>query len=956
MPWLYRTSIQHPRTVIAIALGLTLAVAPGMWRLTLRTDGHALIPADAPAIQIDRSIRGQFGIEDLIVVLIEAKHPDGIFNVQTLELIKSLTTDFQKMEGVNPVNVSSLATEASDRMIPGTLKFQKLLDPLPSTPSELRRLREDLEAIRLYTGTVASANGRAAAIFVGVPAGASRSELARRIRERIDARGPLPDTVRLTGAPIAEALLGAQILDDLGVPDRLLGTQATAIMAPAASSGERPSAVVRLRDFIARHVGLVPITIVIMAGVFLVSFRSLGAALLPLMEVGACLVVVFGLMGWFGVPVYLTIAILPVILTVTGVTDEVHVYSRYFRMLRERIATADGEWRTVNCAPNDQIASESPFHSQSAIRNPPCGFMGQPHAQAVRDTMDEMWRPILQTAVTTAVGFLSFAISPIQPVQAFGIWAGIGSLFCMLWSMSVIPAQLVLLGPRIASRVESRASQVESGRPGGPIFGLSRLFERLGAAVVRYRYAALALAGLLVALTPLGLRRLHVQDSWIDGFHPASSFRQATRVFNEQFLGAHILQVCVEAHQPSYRGELDPSAVDREFIRLPADVAADPASLIGYQITLVRERPIVITTGPGAGQRLPVQWLSWVIGASREGDRLVLTTSQNRGLPSPVLRLESGDRLRLQLEANAFATPAVLRKVEALEAFLARQRDVKVGGLLGPGAYLSTTRFMANARKESLRSIPDDPERIDLLWKQYSWLRGTERLRQAVDERFSRVLVTVFMNDANFVDTARLLERLRTYERAELAPHGLSLRFAGDVAVSQALIEAIVSTQVRSLLGSLVGVFLVTALLGRSLRWGLYCVLPCCVGVLLNFAVMGWVGVPLGVATSMFAAITLGIGVDYAIHLLERYQAALSGGLGPEAGLVEAVKATGPSVFIDAVAVSLGFGVMTLSQVPANARLGGLVVLNLLTCLAATLLVLPALLSIWRPRSPDSRK
>ena len=53
---------------------------------------------------------------------------------------------------------------------------------------------------------------------------------------------------------------------------------------------------------------------------------------------------------------------------------------------------------------------------------------------------------------------------------------------------------------------------------------------------------------------------------------------------------------------------------------------------------------------------------------------------------------------------------------------------------------------------------------------------------------------------------------------------------------------------------SLVGIYAITALLGRSLRWGIYCVIPSTLAVLINFAVMGWMNIPLGVATSMFAA------------------------------------------------------------------------------------------------------
>ncbi len=964
MPWLYRYSIRHPRTTIAIGLACTLAAAPGMWRLKLRTDGHALIPRDAPAIRYDRAIREQFGTRDPIVVLIQAHHPDGIFNVRTLELVRDLTAEFQKMkmEGIREVNVTSLATESSDRVIPGTVKFQNLLDPFPTTAFELKRLRSDLEAIRLYTGTVASRDGNATAIFVGVPDGANRTELAQKIRDRIDARlsrasrssdGASPETVHVIGAPIAESLLGTQILDDLGVPDRLLGRHATSLTAQQSLVDSRKSkdesgrdidsssrfSIFDFRLFIARHIGLVPITLVVMAGVFLISFRTPWAAALPLMEVGCCLIVTFGLIGWFDVPIYLTLAILPVILTVTSVTDEVHVFGRYRREI------ADCELRIADLE-EDPATSAPVLSPQFAIRN----------ADVVSDTMDQMWRPILQTAVTTAVGFLSFAMSPIKPVQAFGLWACIGSLFCMVWSMSVIPAQLVLLGRK---KLRIADCELRNGNATPPQHSSqsairnpqSAIFERLGRTMLRRRYLALVVAGLLVAVAPLGLRQLRVQDSWIDGFSPNSPFRQATRLFNQQFLGTHILQVCVDAGRPGYSGDLLPPAVDGQFISLPADLVPDPAALIGYQIMLTRLRPIVVTTGPNAGQQLPVNWLSWIIEAERKGDRLVLKTSMNRGLPGPALRLEAGDQMRYRLDANPFKTLAGMQRVAALESFIADQRDAKVGGVIGPAAFLTTTNFMAHARKESFRSIPtDDPEKIDFLWKQYVWIRGEERLRQVVDADFARGLITVYMNDANFLDTGRLLERIRAYEQAELKPHGISLGFAGDVAVSQTLIQAIVSTQVRSLLGSLVGIFLVTALLARSVGWGLYCMLPCCLGVLLNFAVMGWVGMPLGVATSMFAAVTLGIGVDYAIHLLERFQLARGRGLPVEACLVEAVTVTGPPVLIDTLAVSLGFGVMTLSLVPANARLGGLVVLNLITCLAATLLLLPALLGIWQPK------
>jgi predicted RND superfamily exporter protein len=108
------------------------------------------------------------------------------------------------------------------------------------------------------------------------------------------------------------------------------------------------------------------------------------------------------------------------------------------------------------------------------------------------------------------------------------------------------------------------------------------------------------------------------------------------------------------------------------------------------------------------------------------------------------------------------------------------------------------------------------------------------------------------------------------------------------------------------------------------------------------FGTMGWLGMPLGVATSMFCAITLGIGVDYAIHFLERFSLARSAG-GPAAAR-RALAEAGPSIVIDCLAIALGFGLLAVSQVPANARLGILVAVALGACCLLTLAGLGALL------------
>ena len=62
--------------MVALATLLTLAIAPGVLRLEIRTDGHALVPAGAPAIVRDQAIRATFLQEDPFVVLIRSDPSD----------------------------------------------------------------------------------------------------------------------------------------------------------------------------------------------------------------------------------------------------------------------------------------------------------------------------------------------------------------------------------------------------------------------------------------------------------------------------------------------------------------------------------------------------------------------------------------------------------------------------------------------------------------------------------------------------------------------------------------------------------------------------------------------------------------------------------------------------------------------------------------------------------------
>jgi len=762
---LVQFALDKPKRSMALGLILALAAAPGLLRLELRTDGQALMPRNEPTIQFDAAVRERFGLRDPIVVMIETDHEDGVFNVETLERVRDLTNALAalpELEGRE--HVFSLATERRDRVFPGTLEFRPYLNPFPDTPELMAELKEDVEAADILTGTLISADRRATVILAGVPATVvhgqtryvDRDALYRAAAKLAREREGGQDRIVVVGAPVAETLLGTHILEDLSF--------------------------------------LLPLSIAAIALILWISCRSLWAVALGMAEVGACLIFTFGLMGWTGTPVYLTTAVLPVILTTIGLADEIHILWRYQQLLG----------RNGGDAP-------------------------------VRAAMADMTRPVTLTSLTTSIGFLSFLSSPLEAVRAFGWFAPAGVLFCMLWSLTFTPAALSLLAPE------------KLRRPGSQDRG--RRLGWLGAFYRRPGWSLAALGGLTLALA-WGAGRVNVQDSWIDGFAAGSDFRQATNRVNAQFNGVHLLHAHLTLHEPPdeelpriYQGEAGP-------LVLPEKLA-----LIG------------------------------------EFERHI------RGLPG-------------------------------------------VGGALGPFEHLTTVSYLWRSRREEMRIIPERPTQVADLMERFDESRGPHRRREVFDDARRECVITVFLKDANYRHTAKLMEDMRAFAAEKLAPAGMTLRFAGDVAVSQTMIPAIVRTQVLSVLLALAGALLAVSTLQRSLRAGLLIVTPACLAALWIFGLMGWLGMPLGVATSMFCALTLGIGVDYGIHFYESWRRAepYSGQPTRWAASLTAAREAGPAIVADTLAIAAGFGLLAFSQTPANARLGELAALTLIANCLLTLI------------------
>lgn len=219
-------------------------------------------------------------------------------------------------------------------------------------------------------------------------------------------------------------------------------------------------------------------------------------------------------------------------------------------------------------------------------------------------------------------------------------------------------------------------------------------------------------------------------------------------------------------------------------------------------------------------------------------------------------------------------------------------------------------------------------------------------IRERVDEEHRRARMTIFIRDADY---SRIDNVLRAAAR-KTSEQGLGHKIVpfGDGWISYLTVRLLVEGQATSIGLALVTDLILIAILLGSVRMGFIAILPVAFSLLLVLAALSLAGTPLGIANSMFAGIALGIGLDFAIHLMTTYRQRLKQGMPASDALRSTLERTGPAVCVSAASITAGFSVLMLSEIAPNMQLGVMICLCLLTCAVTTLLLIPSLLRLWK--------
>ena len=208
-----------------------------------------------------------------------------------------------------------------------------------------------------------------------------------------------------------------------------------------------------------------------------------------------------------------------------------------------------------------------------------------------------------------------------------------------------------------------------------------------------------------------------------------------------------------------------------------------------------------------------------------------------------------------------------------------------------------------------------------------------------------RVTFGVPMQSADGIGRA-----VRAVTEAAALPEGVTVEATGYLPLYVRIMTLVVQSQLWTFGLALAVILIAIGGLFRSMRAALWALVPNVLPVLLTLGVMGWVGLPLDVATVTIAAVLFGLIVDDTVHLLHRYTVGRDRGLAPTAAIQRAARTGGPMLATTTCVIGLGVLVLTLAQVKSVVWFGGLTALGIGLALAVDLTVFPALVARFGAR------
>ena len=292
-------------------------------------------------------------------------------------------------------------------------------------------------------------------------------------------------------------------------------------------------------------------------------------------------------------------------------------------------------------------------------------------------------------------------------------------------------------------------------------------------------------------------------------------------------------------------------------------------------------------------------------------------------------------------EGDYFEDPQHLADIARIQDFLVTLPGVDK--TVSFADYLKLVNYVLNHFEPKYYTLPEEAFEVRMVMNNYTTILGEDMLNRFINSDFSKTNIVLLTHISSSQEFLNIRESTLAFVKQHFSKD-LNWEVTGLGMVIAASSHQLTIGQVKSLSITMILVFGIMFILFLSSKVGLIAIIPNLFPIIINFGIMGWLGIELSMVTSLIASISIGLAVDDTIHYLARYNHEFRKDLDDERATRDTLYHVGRPITFTTITICVGFSVLIFSSFKPTAIFGVLMVITSLSALIGDLILLPSLI------------
>ncbi|MBN2521770.1 MAG: RND family transporter [Bacteroidales bacterium] len=281
-----------------------------------------------------------------------------------------------------------------------------------------------------------------------------------------------------------------------------------------------------------------------------------------------------------------------------------------------------------------------------------------------------------------------------------------------------------------------------------------------------------------------------------------------------------------------------------------------------------------------------------------------------------------------------------IQEPEVLKMMIKTENFMKEDPNISSAQSVADLVEQMNDAMEEGKNIPDEKAKIEQLW---FLLDGQDIMQQLVSDELDKGIIQSKFASIETKEIDAFTSKMNKFIE-ENSNERCKIKFTGIPPLYVKLNDSLVKSQYSSLIIAIIMVLIIVGIIMRSFSNGVHATIPIIGTILVLLGFMGFVGIPLDIATVLVGSIALGIGIDYSIHVISGFNTHLKVHGNVEKAIEETIMIKGKAVIINVVSVAAGFLVLLFAQIVPIQNFGLLIAISMFGSGFGALTLLPVIL------------